>query len=104
MSDKGVWLLKCFKKVIARGKCAKQMLEVFHIWAERLAEKRIETELSGARPPFHSPVFACSNLWMRSANSGRRESQPCCFLNLASGLAGVPQTVWPRRMVFPLGI
>jgi hypothetical protein len=69
------------------------MLEIFHIWAGKLAEKRIEIELRGVRLPFHSPVFACSNLWTRSAKSGKRDSQPYCSLNLASGLAGVPQTV-----------
>jgi len=93
MWDKGIWLLKCFIKVIVRGKCANHVLEIFHIWAVRQSEKRIETELRGVRLPFHSPVFACSNLRTRSANSGKRDSQPYCSLNLANGLAGVPQTV-----------
>src|ERR1700733_14641281 len=51
----------------------------------------------------HSPVFSCSNLRTRSASSGKRDTHPYCSLNRANGLAGVPQTVCPRRIVFPDG-
>src|SRR5271156_6049947 len=57
-----------------------------------------------AHPPSHSPAFSCSSLRTRSAGSGKRDSHPYCSLNRANGRAGVPQTVWPRRILLPLGM
>src|SRR5579864_608734 len=45
-----------------------------------------------------------SNSLMRAPSSGRRAYQAYASLNLPISRAGVPQTVWPARMVLPVGI
>src|SRR5579864_5936878 len=48
--------------------------------------------------------FFASNSLMRPASSGKRAYQAYASLNLPISRAGVPQTVWPARMVLPVGI
>ena len=57
-----------------------------------------------AKPNSIRHFLSFSNARMRSANSGRRANHPYCSLNRSMGRAGVPHTVCPRRITFPLGI
>src|SRR5580658_8058338 len=116
--------LKCFRVATNGLLLCKSIARRFPVAPRGFAERRPESEQKSkstpravakpvlhfyesdprAHPTRHSPVFSCSNLRTRSASSGKRDTQPYCSLNLANGLAGVPQTVCPRLIVLPLGM
>ena len=73
------------------------------IRAIEISESENENSLGNAPGAIGAPLTSLSNAATRSTSSGKRENHPYCSLKRSRGLAGVPQTVCPRRIIFSVG-